>query len=47
VPQAQIASVVGSDTGTDQQPQREALRSGVVRSPSPVVEEPQRPHGHP
>jgi ABC-type transport system involved in Fe-S cluster assembly fused permease/ATPase subunit len=47
VPKAQIASVVGSDTGTDPQPQREAMRSGVVRSPSPVVEEPQRPHGHP
>ena len=33
VPQAQIASVMdGSDTGTDSQPQREAMRSGIVRS---------------
>ena len=47
VPHAQISSVVGSDTGTDTQPQREAMRSGVVRSPSPVVEEPQKPPGHP
>lgn len=46
VPQAQISSVIGQDTGTDQQPQREAMRSGTVRSPSPVAEEPQRPPGH-
>ena len=47
IPQAQIASVVGKDAGTDQQAQREALRSGTVRSPSPVEEEPQKPSGHP
>ena len=47
VPQAQISSVIGSDSGTDQQPQREAMRSGVVRSPSPVEEEPQKQPGHP
>ena len=47
VPQAQISAVLDNDTGTDQQPQREAMRSGVVRSPSPVAEEPQRPLGHP
>ncbi|KAK5165914.1 ATP-binding cassette-type vacuolar membrane transporter Hmt1 [Saxophila tyrrhenica] len=39
VPQAQISSALGADTGTDSQPQREAMRSGVVRSPSPVNEE--------
>ena len=52
VPHAQISSVIAQDTGTDQQPQREAMRSGTVRSPSPVVEEeqphrPLRPPGHP
>jgi ABC-type transport system involved in Fe-S cluster assembly fused permease/ATPase subunit len=47
VPQAQISSVIGQDSGTDTQPQREAMRSGTIRSPSPVAEEPQRPPGHP
>lgn len=49
IPQAQIASVMGngSDSGTDQQPQREAMRSNTVRSPSPIEEEPQKPSGHP
>lgn len=48
VPQAQISAALGTDTGTDSQPQREAMRSGVVRSPSPVNEEgPHRPAGHP
>ncbi|KAK3726141.1 ATP-binding cassette-type vacuolar membrane transporter Hmt1 [Vermiconidia calcicola] len=47
VPQAQISSVLGSDSGTDPQAQREAMRSGTVRSPSPVEEEPRKPPGHP
>ncbi|KAK4552888.1 ATP-binding cassette-type vacuolar membrane transporter Hmt1 [Recurvomyces mirabilis] len=49
VPGAQIASVLSGqqDTGTDVGPQREGLRSGAVRSPSPVQEEPRRPVGHP
>ena len=47
VPQAQISSVIDSDSGTDWQPQREPMRSGAVRSPSPVAEEPQKPHEHP
>ncbi|KAI5367192.1 putative Type 1 protein exporter [Septoria linicola] len=49
VPHAQISSVLGGkDTGTDVKPQLEALRSGTVRSPSPVMEEePRRPPGHP
>ncbi|KAF2723529.1 putative ABC transporter [Polychaeton citri CBS 116435] len=42
VPHAQLASVAGKDTGTDPGPMREALKSGLVRSPSPVFEE-----GHP
>lgn len=48
VPQAQVSSALnGNDPGTDTQVQREALRSGTVRSPSPVVEEPRKPMGHP
>ncbi|KAK5712801.1 ATP-binding cassette-type vacuolar membrane transporter Hmt1 [Elasticomyces elasticus] len=48
VPAAQIASVLGQDTGTDALPQREALRSGTVRNPSPVQEEGSgKPSGHP
>ncbi|QIW98414.1 hypothetical protein AMS68_003932 [Peltaster fructicola] len=47
IPNANIASVVGNDPGTDTQPIREALRSGTVRSPSPVAEEPRKPAGHP
>nr|POE62908.1 heavy metal tolerance protein [Quercus suber] len=51
VSHAQIQSVMGvggsADTGTDSQPQREALKSGTVRSPSPVAEEPRKPLGHP
>lgn len=49
VPNAQISSVLGAgmDTGTDAQPQREALRSGTIRSPSPVPEESPKPPGHP
>lgn len=42
IPHAHISSVLGGgrgDTGTDTRPQLEALRSGTVRSPSPVVEE--------
>ena len=40
VPMAQISSALGrQDPGTDGQVQREALRSGTVRSPSPVEEE--------
>ncbi|KAK4626832.1 ABC transporter aclQ [Fulvia fulva] len=42
VPHAEIASVLKSDSGTDNNAQREALRSGTVRSPSPVVEEGQQ-----
>ncbi|KAK4504400.1 hypothetical protein PRZ48_005316 [Zasmidium cellare] len=54
VPHAQIASALsGRDAGTDTAAQREALRSGTVRSPSPVVEEDpsasssRKPPGHP
>ncbi|KAH9828048.1 Heavy metal tolerance protein [Teratosphaeria destructans] len=49
VPQAHISSVLASDSGTDTQAQREGLRSGTVRSPSPVQEEhePGKPPGHP
>lgn len=47
VPPAQIASVLARDPGTDPTAQREALRSGAIRSPSPVIEEPRRPAGHP
>jgi ABC-type transport system involved in cytochrome bd biosynthesis fused ATPase/permease subunit len=49
VPQAQISAALSSETGTDSQPQREAMRSGVVRSPSPVFEEDSqhKPAGHP
>ncbi|KAK0251901.1 ATP-binding cassette-type vacuolar membrane transporter Hmt1 [Friedmanniomyces endolithicus] len=51
VPVAQLATVLESDTGTDGLPQREALRSGMVRSPSPVLEEDLgaggKPRGHP
>ncbi|SMR41419.1 unnamed protein product [Zymoseptoria tritici ST99CH_1A5] len=50
VPNAQISSALtsGRDTGTDMAGPREALRSGTVRSPSPVQEEPfGRPPGHP
>lgn len=49
IPQAQIASVLAGeqDTGTDTQPQREAMRRGVVRSPSPVAEEPSNAMGRP
>ncbi|CAK1363534.1 Heavy metal tolerance protein [Cercospora beticola] len=57
VPHAQISTVLGGgkDPGTDVKPQLEALRSGTVRSPSPVVEEehhhhqhhPGKPAGHP
>ncbi|EME82738.1 ABC transporter, ABC-B family, HMT-ATM type [Pseudocercospora fijiensis CIRAD86] len=51
IPQAQISSVLGGkDTGTDTRAVQEALRSGTVRSPSPVVEEEQsarKPPGHP
>lgn len=54
IPQAQIASTLsGRDSGTDMAAQREALRSGTVRSPSPVVEEDPgvgssgKPAGHP
>ena len=51
VPHAQIASVVGAtDPQTDGSAQREAMRSGTVRSPSPVFEEEPargRPAGHP
>lgn len=48
IPQAQIASALsGRDPGTDTLAQREALRSGTVRSPSPVAEEPRKPQGHP
>ena len=40
VPHAQISAVVGAtDAQTDNAAQREAMRSGAVRSPSPVVEE--------
>ena len=50
VPGAQLSSVLSQDTGTDTQPQREALKSGTVRSPSPVFEEdqpgPSKPAGH-
>jgi ABC-type transport system involved in Fe-S cluster assembly fused permease/ATPase subunit len=46
VPHAQISSVLGGkDSGTDPRTQQEALRSGTVRSPSPVVEEPGRSSG--
>lgn len=41
VPHPQIASVVGAtDPQTDPSVQRDAMRSGTVRSPSPVFEEP-------
>lgn len=43
MPQAQISAVIATDPGTDTLPQREAMRSGVVRSPSPVAEEPTKP----
>ena len=49
IPHAQISSVLSGgrgDTGTDTRAQIEALRSGTVRSPSPVVEEEQHGHGH-
>jgi len=50
VPHAQISSALDAqqEPGTDQQAQRESLRSGTVRSPSPVAEEePQKPVGNP
>lgn len=55
IPQAQISSVLGSggESGTDTSAQREALRSGTIRSPSPIGEEDQQPQpsnkpaGHP
>lgn len=48
IPHAQISSALsGKDSGTDTMAQREALRSGTVRSPSPVAEEPRKPMGHP
>lgn len=50
IPQAHIVAALGSDPGTDATAQREAMRSGVVRSPSPVHEEEShhdRPAGHP
>ena len=40
VPHAQISSVLAHDAGTDVTPHREAIRSGAIRSPSPVTEEP-------
>ncbi|WPH01589.1 heavy metal tolerance protein [Acrodontium crateriforme] len=45
IPHAVISTTLSgtADTGTDSLPQREALRSGTVRSPSPVAEEPQKP----
>lgn len=50
VPGAQLSAVLGLDNGTDPLAQREALKSGAVRSPSPVFEEdqpPPKPAGHP
>jgi ATP-binding cassette, subfamily B, vacuolar membrane transporter HMT1/ACLQ len=48
VPSAQISSTLAQDSGTDVQLQREGLKSGAVRSPSPVEEEPSgKPLGHP
>ena len=53
VPHAEISTIVASDSGTDPQPQREALRSGAIRSPSPIAEEDAataahgKPAGHP
>lgn len=49
IPHAQISSVLGGkDSGTDPKAQQEALRSGTVRSPSPVVEEGvAKPPAHP
>lgn len=49
VPPAQVSAALDQDTGTDQQPQREEMRSGAEGSPPPPPppEEPSKPAGHP